>query len=172
MIEITGDRLVLRSMTREEYHAFWRKYTADPLMDPNPYRYDAAREDARYERALSRADWYPEVGIFTKEDGIIGQLSFKRIDLEKSRCELGIMLANDGYKGRGYGSEAFALAVGYAFETLGLRRIYADTMGSNTRMQRILDALGFRCYLRLEDCYDMNGRWDDRLDYVLERDEG
>jgi RimJ/RimL family protein N-acetyltransferase len=36
----------------------------------------------------------------------IGELSFKRINHQKSQCELGIALANDNYKGFGYGIEA------------------------------------------------------------------
>lgn len=168
MIHIASDRVVLRTMTRDEHHAFCRKYVADPLMDPDPYAYDAAQADARYDLMLSRADWYPEVGIFIGTGDIIGKISFKRVDREKSRCEIGIVLANDGYKGQGYGTEAFALAVRYAFEVLSLRHIFADTMGSNLRMQRILDGLGFRCYLRVEACYDMRDRLEDRLDYVLD----
>lgn len=169
MIQCHGARLTLRPMTREEYHAVRRIYVADPMMDPDPYTYDAAKVDARYDMICAREDTYPSVGIFLTDGTIIGEMSFKRIDREKSRCELGIVLANDGYKGQGYGREAFMLALDYAFEGLGLGLVFADTMGSNVRMQRILDALGFHCYLRLEECYDMRDRWEDRLDYVITR---
>lgn len=170
MIEINGARLTLRSMTRAEYHAVRRDYVPDPLMDPDPYTYDAALVDAAYDRMLAREAWYPCAGIFLPDGRIIGELSFKRIDLAKGRCELGIALSNDAHKGQGYGTEAFALALAYAFDVLGLARVYADTMGSNLRMRRILDRLGFRCVLRLEDAYRMGDRWEDRLDYVLERE--
>lgn len=171
MIEIRGERVTLRTMTRAEYHAGRRQYVSDPMMDPNPYTYDARAVDAAYDRNLVSESWYPRVGIFLNGTGaIIGELSFKRIDHEKSRCELGIMLLNDRYKGHGYGKEAFALAADYALDTLRLRYVLADTMGSNIRMQRILEGLGFRCYARLEDAYDMHDRWEDRLDYVLTRE--
>lgn len=167
MICIHGKRLILRAMTREEYHAFQRGYVPDPAMDPDPYRYDAQRVDARYDLLLSREAWYPELGIFRKDGAQIGLLAIKRIDREASRCELGLVLQSDRYKEKGYGGEAFSLALDYAFETLGLQTVYADTMDSNIRMRRILEKLGFECFLRLEGCYDMRGRWEDRLDYRL-----
>lgn len=169
MIEIRGKRVILRTMTREEYHSLFQKYVADPLMNPDPYVYDAEKVDASYDIRCRNADWYASAGIFINGGKVIGDMLFKRIDYDKGRCELGIMLANDLYKGMGYGSEAFALAVDYAFGRLGLTSLYADTMGSNIRMQRILERLGFRCYSRLQSCYDMKDRWEDRLDYVLEK---
>lgn len=171
MIKIEGPRLTLRTMTREEMHASRQKYVSDPVMDPNPYVYDPEKVDALYDKNLARAETYPVVGVFTAEGDLIGELDFKRVDREASRCELGIMLLDDRYKGQGYGGEAFAMALAYAFEGLGLDQVFADTMGSNLRMQRILDRLGFRCYLRLTECYDMGDRWEDRLDYVITREE-
>lgn len=171
MITIQGDRITLRTMTREELHAGKKLYVADPIMDPNPYVYDAEKVDALYERHQQEQDFYLRLGIFQPDGQIIGELSIKRIDREKSRCELGIMLYQDRFKEKGLGSEAFALARDYAFDALHLDNIYADTMGSNVRMQRILSKLGFRCFLRLEDCYDMHDRWEDRLDYVIRREE-
>lgn len=169
MIHIKGGRLLLRMMTRDEYHAFQKDYVPDPIMDPEPYRYDERRTDERYDRLLSRQAWYPELGIFRSDDTPIGMLNIKRIDPQASRCELGIVLQSDRYKERGYGTEAFSLALQYAFETLGLQTVYADTTASNIRMRRILEKLGFECFLRIEGCYDMHDHWEDRLDYRVRR---
>lgn len=169
MIEINGGRVALRTMTREEYHAGRKRYVADPVMAAEPYAYDMQAVNEAYDRDVARGDAYVVLGIFAAAEHV-GELSLKRIDREASRCEVGIMLYQDAYKEKGLGGTAFALAVDYAMKTLGLRAVYADTMGGNVRMQRILDRLGFRCYLRLEACYDMHGRWEDRLDYVLTRE--
>ncbi|WP_339366040.1 GNAT family N-acetyltransferase, partial [Vallitalea maricola] len=65
---------------------------------------------------------YPRLGIFF--DIIpIGELSLKRINSKESKCELGIILANDNYKGLGYGTEAVNLAIGYVFNVLRLKYI-------------------------------------------------
>ena len=167
MIELRGPRLTLRPMTRVEYHQFQQNYVPDPVMDPDPYQYDAASTDEAYDRRNAEASML-SLGIYLS-GAIIGSLRFKRIDRAGGRCEIGVVLDTDAHKERGYGGEAFALAVDYAFGNMSLTRVFADTMGGNIRMQRILDRLGFRCYSRMRDAYDMRGRWEDRLDYILER---
>ena len=59
-------------------------------------------------------------------------------------------------------------AFGVSLLSSRLARLLADTMGSNLRMQHILEKLGFRFLERTPNVYDMNGRMEDRLDYVLD----
>ncbi len=167
MLIIQGDNICLRTFTREEYHQYWKSYVADSVMDPDPYIYDKKRGDKGYYSIIEKESWYPTVGIFLLDEMPIGQMSFKRINHEKSQCELGIVLVNEDYKGLGYGTESVELAIGYAFNTLKLKYIYADTMGTNFKMQRILERFGFDFLNREEHCYDMHDRWEDKLSYIL-----
>ena len=166
MINIQGDRICLRSFTREQYHQYWKLYVADSLMDPNPYIYEKKLVDKDYDSISEKEIWYPRVGIFLSDETPISQLSFKRINYEKSQCELGIVLANGNYKGVGYGTEAVRLAINYVFNTLKLKYIYADTMGSNLKMQRIFAKFGFEFVNREKHCYNMHDRWEDKLNYM------
>ncbi len=167
MISIQGSKICLRTFTREEYHQYWKSYVADPVMDPNSYVYDKERVDQGYDSITEKESWYPRVGIFLSDETPIGELSFKRINYEKSQCELGIVLANDKYKGLGYGTKAVEIAIDYVFNTLKLNYIYADTMGSNLKMQRIFDRSGFEFMNKEENFYNMHDRWEDRLNYIL-----
>lgn len=167
MINLKGEKVNLRSFTREEYHELWKSYVADPVMDPQTYVYDNKEVDERFDIVTGKADWYPRVGIFLPEGRIIGELSFKRINCDTSQCELGIAFANDSYKGMGYGTEAFRLAIDYVFNSLKLKYIYADTMSSNIKMQRILHRFGFQLLNIDESYYDMGSGREDRLNYVL-----
>jgi RimJ/RimL family protein N-acetyltransferase len=166
MISIQGKRINLRTFTREEYHQYWKSYVADSVMDPTAYVYDEKRVDKSYDYITEKESWYPRVGIFLPNEMPIGELSFKRINHEKSQCELGIVLANDNYKGLGYGTEAVELAIDYIFNSLNLNYIYADTMGSNLKMQGILERLGFRFVSREKHCYNMQDRWEDKLNFM------
>ncbi|QAT39692.1 GNAT family N-acetyltransferase [Clostridium sp. JN-9] len=167
MIKIQGNRIYLRTFKREEYHRYWKSYVPDTIMDPDTYVYDREKVDKNYDSITEKELWYPRVGIFLPEGTPIGILSFKRINYEKSQCELGIALANDNYKGFGYGTEAIELAINYVFNTLKLKKIYADTMGSNLKMRRIFDKFGFEFINKEEHFYDMHDRWEDKLNYVL-----
>ena len=74
---------------------------------------------------------------------VIGEVGLRHADRAKKECGLSIHLQNDSVKNKGYGTEAERLAVGYAFGTLGMERVLADTVVKNTRSQRVLEKLGF-----------------------------
>ena len=52
-------------------------------------------------------------------------------------------MQNDAAKGRGYGTQAERLALGYVVDVLGMVAVNADTVVKNTRSQHILEKLGF-----------------------------
>lgn len=162
--------ITLRPFTRDEYHDFFRRYESDPVMDPTTYHYSQEHVERCFVYDLSRADWYPAFGVFNEDNVAVGTLALKRIDREKKSCEIGIMMVNDRCKNQGYGTEAMRQAIVMARETYGLRKILADTMGSNLRMQHILEKLGFRLIERIAHVYDMHDHWEDRLNYELSLD--
>ena len=159
--------VILRPFTRAEYHLFFQQYVPDPLMDPRPYRYQAAHVDHQFDYDESRKEWYPTFGIFADEEPV-GILSLKRIDKTERKCEIGLMMANDTYKNQGYGTQAMRLGIQLAAAHYDVHHIWADTMGRNTRMQHILEKLGFMLLERVPMIYDMPAGKDDRLVYLLE----
>ena len=163
-------QVTLRPFTREEYHEFFRGYEPDPMMDPHPYRYQQTHVDRNFDYDESRRDWYPTFGIFA-DDAIVGTLSLKRIDRAARKCEVGLMMMNDACKNHGYGTAALRLAMEKAKTEYGVKFIWADTMGSNTRMQHVLTKLGFRLTERIEKVYDMPRGKEDRLVYCWEAAE-
>lgn len=162
--------ITLRPFTRDEYHDFFRRYVADPIMDPRPYRYSFEHVDRNYDYDESRRDLYPTFGIFT-DDAAVGILSLKRIDKGAKRCEIGLIMADDTCKNRGYGTAAMRLGMEKAVQWYGVEHIWADTMGANTRMQHVLDKLGFHLMERVPQVYDMPGGKQDRLVYLWETNE-
>lgn len=164
--------ITLRPFTREEYHEFWQQYEPDPVMDPRPYRYNREHTDRNFDYDQMRKEWYPVFGIFVDDTTPVGSLSLKRIDTLYKRCELGIVMANDRCKGQGWGTEAIRQGIRIAHDTYGVNTILADTMGCNQRMQHILMKLGFQFQERIKNVYDMSGRMEDKLDYVLDVSNG
>lgn len=157
----------LKPFSREEYHAFYQNYEADPMMDPLPYRYQYTHVDRSFDYDQTRREWYPTFGIFA--DGkAVGILSLKRIDREKKRCEIGLVLMNDSVKNKGYGTQAMRLGMKLAVEQYGVNAVWADTMGCNTRMQHILEKLSFRLVERVPQICDMIDHKEDWLNYVWE----
>ena len=141
MIEVIGKSINLRTMNQKEMRALWRKYEPE---NGRSYVYDEEKVDLAYQRSIEREEWNPDVGIFLKNDEIIGQLTFIRIVYSEKRCELGLFFATDAMRNKDYGIEAIGLAKKYAKEKMGLSRIYADVSTKDEKLQTAFKENGFQ----------------------------
>lgn len=139
-------------MTRELCHELYQGWENDPAiyMDMElftVYQYDENSVDRYFESKQN-----PSRVIFAimKDGKPIGELQLKQIDWENKECTLSIHMKNDTVKGHGYGTCAEWLALQYAFDTLGMAAVNADTIIKNTRSQHVLKKVGFH-YVREED---------------------
>ena len=159
-------RVTLRPFSEEEYHAFFRRYVPDPVIDPNPFVYNREMIDRsyRYNYGGFREN-YAHFGVFLDSDPV-GNLQLKRIDRARGLCEIGIILRDEGVKDRGIGTQAVRLAMQKAKDEYGLQKMAGDTMGQNKRMIRVFEKLGFRLTERVEGAFSLpDGSREDRLVY-------
>ena len=127
-------------MTQKEMRALWRKFV--PEGEKN-FVYDEALIDKLYEQSIEREEWNPTVGIFSKTEEVIGELTFGRIVYSELRCEISLFLASESYRNKGVGTEAILLAKKYAKDNLGLKKMHADVSSNNLRMCAVLKKCGF-----------------------------
>lgn len=142
----------LRVMTRALCHELFKGWENDPAiyadMDQfSAYRYDEAAVDRYFD---ARQDPSRVLLAIMKAGRPIGELQLKRIDRKKKECTLSIHMQSDRVKGHGYGTHAERLALGYAFDELGMEAVNADTVIKNTRSQHVLEKAGFR-FIREQD---------------------
>jgi RimJ/RimL family protein N-acetyltransferase len=78
----------------------------------------------------------------------IGVLGFHAIDWRNRHGEIGIVIGNRTFWGRGYGGEALRALVGWGFSELNLHRVWLRVYEDNSRAVRCYEKLGFR----LEGC--------------------
>ena len=138
--------ITLEPMTRTLCHALFMGWENDPSMYADPaqclaYHYDADSVDRFFDKKQESSRVMLAVMLQGKP---IGALDLKRIDRDAGECTLSIHLKNDSFKGKGYGTQAEVLALRYAFNDLGLKTVYADTVSRNTRSQHVLEKAGFR----------------------------
>jgi RimJ/RimL family protein N-acetyltransferase len=139
MLEDT--HITLEPYTQERCHAFWQRYTADPAMWSEQYVYDEQKIQEYYQTKVAQPDRVYFAICYQGET--VGEIQLKGIDREQKHATLSIHLADDRYKNRGWGSQAIRLLATYAFETLGLCSLYADSVHRNTRSQHVLQKIGF-----------------------------
>lgn len=135
----------LRPMTRELCHELYKGFESDPdiYMDMSvfkPFVYSADGVNALFTRQTDPSRVYLAIMLGAMP---IGEIRLKGIDLERKECTLGVHLQSDAVKGRGYGTAAEKLALTYAFDTLGMQTVLADTVLKNKRSQHVLEKIGF-----------------------------
>lgn len=156
--------IALLPFTKEEYHDFFRRYEPDPVMDPEPFRYNAEQIDRsyRYNYGGFREN-YAHYGIFLGHEPV-GSLQLKRMNPETGVCEIGIILRDDSVKNRGIGTSAIRLAMKAARQEYGMSTMIGDTMVRNRRMIRVFEKLGFILAERIEGGFELSdGSRQDRL---------
>lgn len=141
------DKIRLQPMDRALLHEYYKDFVmdADIFMDMGNFRaytYSPERVDAYFERLQSQKN---RVDFLIIHDGKpIGEIALKHIDAKVKQCELSIHLQNDAVKNKGYGSQAERLILEYAFQTLEMETIIADSVLKNRRSQHTLEKVGFR----------------------------
>lgn len=159
-------RIELRTFTEEEYHAFFRRYQPDPMMDPSPFRYN--REQISRSYAYNHGGYrenYVHLGIFL-DDEPVGSFQLKRMDPEKKQCEFGIILRDDSVKNKGIGTEAIRAGLQIARDRYGMETVIGDTMGRNPRMIHVFEKMDFVLIETVPGAFELpDGSREDRYVY-------
>lgn len=73
----------------------------------------------------------------------IGNCMYYDIDEDKRQAELGILIGDRQYWGKGYGTDAVNTLVSYIFRETNIERIYLSTLEWNVRAQLCFQKCGF-----------------------------
>jgi RimJ/RimL family protein N-acetyltransferase len=87
----------------------------------------------------------------------IGLVSLYNIDEVTGQAELGKMIGDPSFRGRGAAQEATRAIVSYGFDTLGLNRVCLRTLGGNLANIRLNERIGFRFEGVLQQAAAANG---------------
>jgi [ribosomal protein S5]-alanine N-acetyltransferase len=104
----------------------------------------------------------PHLGIVVREtDRLVGVTGLSRTDVRNRHTMFGIGIGDKSAWGKGYGTEATRLIVGYGFETLNLNRVWLTVFEYNARGIRAYEKAGFRVEGRLrQECFREGRYWD------------
>lgn len=108
---------------------------------PEPYPADGAAEWIAYVRPRHAAGEEFAFAIMNAEDELVGVTGL--VDARDTVAELGFWIG-EPYWNRGYATAAARKTLRFAFEEVGLRRVFARPLASNAPSRRVLEKLGFR----------------------------
>lgn len=78
------------------------------------------------------------------ETGVIGHLTMRFTDKEKTIIRFGFVIVDSQKRGQGYGKEMLSLAISYAFNCVKIDKITLGVFENNTAAIRCYQAAGFR----------------------------
>ena len=138
--------LKITEMKREQMHEFFRIFQYDPetFEDSsvyNTYVYNPETVDQYYNKNQQQNKQHFAIMV---NDQVIGDIYLKHNNEQKNTCEMAIHMANDSFKGKGYGTQAEYMILEYAFCTLKMEIVYADVLIRNGRSQHVLKKVGFK----------------------------
>ncbi|CCH21753.1 GNAT family N-acetyltransferase [Micromonospora lupini] len=135
----------------------------------------ATVRDEQVPRLLAQYERRPGLGRWAALDPAGGDfLGWFALDPSEdgSEAELGYRLRRSTW-GRGLATEGSRALVRYAFDTVGVRRVWAETMAVNERSRRVLEKAGLRhvrtFHLQFDD--PIPGTEHGEVEYELRADE-
>lgn len=172
---LTGERVSLRPYRDDDADALFALY-GDPEVtrwwSHEPWT-DKQQVVAYFERMLrdrESSEFYPWAITSNANDGLIGTVALYDIDHTHRRGMIGYSLSPSA-QGHGYAHEALRLMIGFAWTSLDLHRLEADTDPENIPSRRLLEKLGFAIEGTMRKRWFVHGAWHDTSWYGLLREE-
>jgi len=103
------------------------------------------------------------------DDTLIGRTGFRRGE-DPRIAELWFTIG-PAHQGKGYAVEAARALLGYAFETLGLHRVWGDCDPRNPASAGVMKKLGMRSEGHLVQNVFIKGEWCDSLVFAMLAEE-
>lgn len=172
-MELKLKSAVIRSWVPEDARAMARfannRKIWENLRDAFPHPYGLADAEG-FLKFLAQEKPEMTFAIATTDEAI-GCIGLRRgVDVHGQTAELGYWLG-EPFWGRGIMTEAVSEFVRWAFEDLGLNRIYAEPFEGNTASARVLEKAGFVREGRMRANVVKDGKVLDSLLYARVRDE-
>jgi len=178
MLELTGQHVLLREFTKDHLHdpAYFRWLRDLEVVIPI-YRTEYLLP-LQFDRVVAHVESLWKSGkdcLFAVHDcatgAFIGTQRIGHIDWRSGVGDIGVLIGERQFWGRGIATEAVSLACEHAFQTLSLRRLTGGTPASSEAMCRCFKRLGFKEEGRLRGQLLLRGKYEDHVLFGLLKDQ-
>jgi len=101
------------------------------------------------------------------KDIFVGTFKIGHIDWHLGIGDVGIMIGNEQYRGKGLSSQIIALGIDYSFDVLGLRKLSGGCYSTNINMRKCFERNGFVQEGELRQSLFINGEYCSHILYGL-----
>lgn len=145
-MQLAGNKISIRLVSESDAPRM-AELANDPdikrfVSDAFPYPFHLGDAEARIAKAKAESP-LRSFAIAGPQNEFCGWIMLKpQTDVARVSTEIGYWLGKP-YWGQGYGREAIGLATKYAFETLGVSRVYGKVLSHNLASQKVMLANGY-----------------------------
>ena len=163
IIEVVGTR---HTALLYQYHIENKDHLApwEPLRDEAYYSFENTKNlIVQFMLEYEQGSAVRFVALSKDKEKIIAVCNFTNIVYGPFQaCNLGYSMSHE-YQGQGIMKQVLALLIKQMFNQLGLHRIMANYMPSNTRSGRLLESLGFEREGLAKSYLKIAGSWQDHV---------
>lgn len=170
---LNGDKVILRPMVKsdiERQHKYNQDVDLYLLNAGLPHVSPLERAQEMYE-LCTKKDRNAQYFAIEADGKYIGNCSLKLSNAFPGVYRLGILIGDQDYWGKGYGTDTVRVLLGYGFHYLGARRIGLSTNAKNPRAISCFRTCGFVEEGRARKVQWINGDYTDLVTMGILREE-
>lgn len=145
-LRILGTRVFLRPLTIKDATSRYANWINDPIVNKFLETRSATIRDLKdYIQEKNHDEKALLLGIFLKNNGEhIGNVKLEPIDLKHKTAQLGLLIGDKNYWGKGFGTEVTKTVVKWAFEKLNLKKVELGVIANNISAINVYKKAGFK----------------------------
>ena len=170
---IETERLLLRPFATTDLEALYAIHGDEGNVR---YLYNEARTREEVQDLLERkvagaavdaeGDWLSAAAVLRESGDMVADVSLLWASELHKQGEIGFIV-HPLHQGRGYATEAARPLLAFAFETLGLHRVFGRVEPRNVGSTRVLEKLGMRQEAHLIENEWVKGEWQSEAVYAI-----
>ncbi len=180
---ITGEKTRLRALEKEDLANIWKWANDEKVMRLLSYpgstqslveieQWFARQQQGPHRDGLDGREFHSKQFIIETKEGIpIGSIFYSGLTLKHQHAEIGIIIGEEKYWGKGYGTDAIITLLDHLFNELGLHRVFLHVDSNNPRALKCYEKCGFIQEGILRQHFYVSGEYYDDLVMGILRDE-
>lgn len=163
MERLYGEQVYLRPITVDDTENIIKWRNSDAVRPYFIYQkpFTAEGHMKWLETMIFSGKGYQFIVCQIEDDKPIGSTFLRDFDRDNNKIEYGMFLGSDNIKGKGIGREICRLTWDFAFETLGVHKIFSRILADNMASRRSCERAGMTEEAYLKDDVCINGEYRD-----------
>lgn len=171
-IELISYSVVNKEEIKELYLSWLNNI--DIIQAFGPFSMLYPKDDSFIDESFKRFTNAETIGFFIYNldiDSFIGTCKLDKLSLVDRSVEIGIMIGDSTMQGQGVGKKTYSILLEYAFNVLGMNRVWGTCFSDNIGSQKLFEATGFTYEGASREAIFRKGKYYDNLTYSILKNE-